>query len=271
MAIIKGNDVLFSYWDEADQELKAFACARSITINMTAELIGKSTAGSGNWKEKEMAVMSWDFIEEGVQYLDVPGQMSVTDIIDLFLAGQPVVVSLYSVDETGSNEYYLNGNAIITQVSVNAAVNNMASINITGEGTGPLVKDGPAEYGNYPTGFEIITENADTPVPGQTTLTFFWDEPVPIPDTYTVEVTDTIEGTSVEYDNILDYDGFNVVVYTDHNYTFRVKSVYFDGNASSNYSPSISWPEVANIDMEYITDSDGVTINDTDNQTIEDN
>ena len=241
MAIIKGNDVLFSYWDAADQELKSFACARSITINMTVETIGKSTAGSGNWKEKEMAVMSWDFSQEGIQYLDVDGQMSVTDIIDLFMAGEPVVVSLYSVDEGGDNEYYLNGNAILTQVSPNGAVNNLASLSITGEGTGPLVKDGPAEYGNYPANLHETGHTIDDPEPGINSYTFAWDNAVPSPAGYYLKIRNTTNNSYI----LQAEPGLSGTIQTTDASPFwgiSIASVYVPNVIVSAFSPEIIVP-----------------------------
>jgi hypothetical protein len=49
----------------------------------------------------------------------------------------PIQIQFF-VNDDASNTIQMSGNALITNVSTNGAMNNMASFNVTGEGTGEL-------------------------------------------------------------------------------------------------------------------------------------
>jgi hypothetical protein len=117
--------------------LVPFGCARSITFNMTADTIGKSTIGSGNWKEYEVVVKGWDFTIEGLIYLDMTGVLITPTVYDFWNAMEPITIEFLVTN--GTTEVQYSGEALITNVSTNGNVNNNSSLNITGLGTGELL------------------------------------------------------------------------------------------------------------------------------------
>lgn len=136
MALVRGEDVILKFNDGV--QLVPFGCARSITFNMTSDTIGKSTIGSGNWKEYEAVAKGWDFTVEGIVYLQMEDLLTAPTVYELWDAMQPVNIEFLVIDELG-NEVQYSGSALITGVSTNGNVNNTSSINITGLGTGELV------------------------------------------------------------------------------------------------------------------------------------
>jgi len=105
---------------------------------MTVDTIGKSTIGSGNWKEYEVVVKGWDFTVEGIVYLDMAGVLTVPTIYEMWDAMIPVTIEFLVTD--GTTEVQYSGEALITNVSTNGNVNNNSSLNITGLGTGELMR-----------------------------------------------------------------------------------------------------------------------------------
>ena len=136
MAIVTGEGVILKFND--GDSLVPFGCARSITFNMTADTIGKSTIGSGNWKEYEVVVKGWDFTVEGIVYLDMAGVVTAPTVYDFWDAMIPVTIEFLVTD--GTTEVQYSGEALITNVSTNGNVNNNSSLNITGLGTGELIR-----------------------------------------------------------------------------------------------------------------------------------
>src|SRR6478609_4960474 len=134
MAIVLGESVLLSFWDGS--EFVPFACTRSITINLSSELIGKSTVGSGDWKEKEVTALDWNFNFEGITYLNESGYYDLSNMIDLWINKTLIQVKFFLSD--GTTDLALTGDALIVSVSPTGSVNNVASVSVSGEGTGEL-------------------------------------------------------------------------------------------------------------------------------------
>ncbi len=137
MAIVKGSGVVIRF-DAGSGLMVPFACGRSITINMTSDIVGKSTIGSGDWKEKEVVALDWNFSIEGVVYLDTIGMITAPTLYQFWLNMAPVAID-YTLTDIDGAEVVMSGNALITNITTNGAVNNVSSLNVTGEGTGELV------------------------------------------------------------------------------------------------------------------------------------
>lgn len=136
MSLVKGEGVILKFNDGV--QLVPFGCARSITFNMTTDTIGKSTIGSGNWKEYEAVAKGWDFTVEGVIYLEMDDVLTAPTAYQLWDDMQPINIEFLVVDDL-NNEVQYSGDALITGVSTNGNINNVSSLNITGQGTGELI------------------------------------------------------------------------------------------------------------------------------------
>ena len=131
--IVRGENVNVTFWD--GDNFLGFSCVRSVTINKLTDIVGKSTIGSGKWKEKEKVAWDWNFTIEGAMYLNKSGMVGPPEIIDYWQSENPVDMIISMTNENGDVITYY-GSALITNVSGNGTVNNAASMNITGEGTG---------------------------------------------------------------------------------------------------------------------------------------
>lgn len=124
--IVKGQDISISINDEI------VSCWRSSTLTVDAETIGKSTVGSGNWKEFEGVALSWTVSGEGLIYNDE--DFTIHDAYDLMITLATVTVIFSVSDVTYS------GDAIITNITETGNVNDNGSFNISLQGTGELAK-----------------------------------------------------------------------------------------------------------------------------------
>lgn len=136
MAIVKGEGVLLKFFDGDDYI--PFGCYRSITLNLLSDIAGKSTIGSGDWKEKEVVALDWNFNCEGVPYFLQADTFDLAFLVNLWLSKAPIAIEFSVTDTTATTYLTITGNAIITNVPINGAVNNVASVSFTGEGTGEL-------------------------------------------------------------------------------------------------------------------------------------
>jgi predicted secreted protein len=245
---IRGEAVLLNFWNGS--EYVPFACTRSITINLQSEFIGISTVGSGDWKEKQIVALDWNFSFEGIFYLATSGYYDTTNIIDLWINKTSVQIQFYISD--GTTSLLMTGTAIITSVSMTGSVNNVASVNVSGEGTGALTSS---------TNFEIIEVEEDTPGVNQTTLTFSYDS-VPGATGYTIKIIDHTLGT--ETNDTQGEPPVEIVVDSNHNYSFTLR-VEPDGEI---FFGNVHWPVPYTANDSYLVDTDGYALMDTDNEYI---
>lgn len=167
MAIVKGEGVILKFLDGSGV-YTSFACARSITLNLDSEMIGKSTVGSGKWKESEVVALSWNFTLEGIIYLDEPGMTEAGDLISIWQQMVPVAIEFFIIDTTG-NEIKMSGLALLSNVTTTGSVNNVSSFNASGEGTSELLSSMNL------LNFRIVNVVPGIPALGSETLTFSWD------------------------------------------------------------------------------------------------
>jgi predicted secreted protein len=145
--VIKGTDVILEF-EDASGDFMTFACARGITVNMTSDITGKSTVGSGDWKEKEIVALDWNFQIDGVVYIGNDGQTDAISFYQIWLGKTPINIRYILNDQSANLVLQMSGAALITSVSTNGAVNQVAGITINGEGTGALQITGPFEINN---------------------------------------------------------------------------------------------------------------------------
>ena len=137
MSIVRGEGVIIRF-DAGSGVMYPFACGRSITVNMLSDIVGKSTIGSGDWKEKEKVALDWNFTIEGVVYFNREGFITAPTLYEFWLSMAPVAID-FIVSDIEGEEIVFSGNALITNITTNGAVNNVSSLNVTGEGTGELI------------------------------------------------------------------------------------------------------------------------------------
>jgi hypothetical protein len=264
MNLIRGENISISMNGEI------LSCWRSSTLQIQTDLIGKSTIGSGNWKEFEAVVNSWTVSGEGQIWQSVTFSIHDATALQVALTVVTVLFLLIEKDESGNviGAVYYAGDAIITSTQQTGNVNDLASFNISLQGTGELQIITNGVYGNYPDDFQVINALSDNPDPGLTLLSFVWNAADPEADDYTIKILNNTTSathfiTGGMPGHTIDYD-----VYSDNNYTFSIASNYFGGALQSSYSPTIIWPSPHVDGSNYIRDADGPLIIDTDNQAL---
>ena len=217
-------------------------CWRSMQFSVDVETVGKSTIGSGNNREFEPVSIGWTGSGEGQVFNDT-GLFTVHNLFDLQQALANVFL-IWEVDGGSGNMQYYYGEAIITNLTQVYNVNDIASFNAEFQGTGAIGRDTEnGIYGAPPTGFEIDSVTPDTPGVGEVTIAFTWTAADPEPQNYQIDRHDvTIDEHYYENGG---YPGntMSIGMGDTHTYTFRIRSVYSDYGAYSEWSsPVITWP-----------------------------
>jgi hypothetical protein len=183
--------------------------------------------GSGDWKEKEVVALDWNFSMEGIMYLAKPGFVDTGNFIEIWKNKTPVALQFFISDVDG-NEILMSGNALITALSPTGSVNNVGSLSVTGEGTGGLWTS---------TSFQIIQVEPNTPTAGQTRLTFTFDL-LPGANAYTIQINDLTASTTI--DDTASGPPRIEIVNSSHSYSFAYRGEYTGGPGP--WSPKIYWP-----------------------------
>lgn len=127
MAIVKGENMILSIGSSV------ISCWRSCTLAISAETVGISTVGSGNWQEVEAVNLSYSLNAEGQIWVNE--SFTVHDLYDLQIQLEPIIFS-FDVDST----IFYTGSAIITNISINGNVNDIGSFSLELQGKGELIK-----------------------------------------------------------------------------------------------------------------------------------
>lgn len=225
MAIVNGDGVLISFFD-GDEAYIPFACYRSVTINLLSDIVGKSTIGSGDWKEKEVVALDWNCNCEGIPHFLEPNRFDTAFLINLWLSKTPISIITSITANDGITYVALTGNALITDVSINGAVNNVASVSFTAEGTGEL---------NSSTWFEITSVVIHADPINEYDITFNFGT-YPFATDYTIEINDLTDDTTTT-----DVGGAAPrtieALPSSHYYSFRLKN-----DITNTYGPYIYYP-----------------------------
>lgn len=133
--VIKGENITVSFFKDSSYQL--FSCFRNVQINFKSDFIGKSTIGSGNWKEKEVVALDWSVNFEGAMYLNQSGFVNAQDMIDFWIGMVPVSVVIDMHDDE-SNVISYSGDVLIVNVNPNGTVFQAGALSVAAEGTGEL-------------------------------------------------------------------------------------------------------------------------------------
>lgn len=224
MAIVNGDGVLISFFDGEDYV--PFACYRSMTINLLSDIVGVSTIGSGDWKEKEIVALDWNCNCEGIPHFLEPNTFDAAFLINLWLSKTGISIQTTITADDNVTYIVLTGNAYLTNVSINGAVNNVASVSFTAEGTGEL---------HSSTRFEITSVVIHADPINEYDITFDFGA-YPGATTYTIEVNDLTDVTTTT-DSGGGPPRTIEALPSSHYYSFRLKN-----NITNTYGPYIYYP-----------------------------
>jgi len=140
--VLNGTDLMLFITQGGTAKTIAFAKSHKLDIKgKTREISSKD---SGIWDEKVMGRLGWSISADAMATIDQPS-FNYDDLVALMVARTPIAVFSSTatgtapgwVHATGAGSGY-TGNAIITDLSLDAKDDDNATFSITLEGTGPL-------------------------------------------------------------------------------------------------------------------------------------
>lgn len=214
---------------------KAVGCARTCSLNTKVNIIGKSTVGSGFWKEYKGVSKEWSLTSDGLAKISDGTNNTFKELTDIKNAMDPVVVG-FTVTDRSSNTYNQYGLAIIVELNASGSNNNVGVYNVTIQGTGPL-----AQFPAPEILLVVITENAD---PGLRDATITFTEAIITPLSYTIEfgLIDSVLGTATDVASSPYFmEGQDEGDVNAAGTWFRMKAIYADGESAytEKYYPNV--------------------------------
>ena len=162
MAKIKGKDVLLEIYDGGFTPL---ICATSCSINLTPELINKTTLSSGRWNEYAVRRFDWSIDLAGVSQLTGTGykfyQLFNTSNI---LAGFQIRMTF---EDSDGNTVVFTGSVMLEDISAGGDASDFSLFEGTMKGTGAynmtVTIDGVVSASNIlaEDGDDILTEGGE--------------------------------------------------------------------------------------------------------------
>ena len=155
MAKVFGDNAVLFFYDSGSWKL--YACDRSITLDVTTEVIETSVSGSGNWATFLPTKNSWTGSMDGVVSLNEINKLSLPDLRQRQYAGTLLLLR-FQHTATDGTVYTEQGTAIITDSNDIGAYNSVNIFTIQLKGTGPLTQIftpvtviNPGKVKRYPT------------------------------------------------------------------------------------------------------------------------
>lgn len=115
-------------------EGEAIACTTEATVNITNEQIEVTCKDNDGAKSYTLGGQDWNFTVGGIFSFDNNG---IDPLLDVAL-GKTVVTVRFGTDEVG--DFFLQGEAVITSLSITSPLNAVATYTATFQSNGPLSK-----------------------------------------------------------------------------------------------------------------------------------
>ena len=144
MSKIKGTDLMLF----VDNKAIAYATNHTLTVNAETVSTANKDQSSGDWDVQEVNALSWEVSSENLFSTDGNGN-DFADLFDLMVAKTPItaVFALKSeqateVPQGGWTPTFpkYTGNIVITNLQLNAPVNEFATFTMSAQGVGALTK-----------------------------------------------------------------------------------------------------------------------------------
>lgn len=138
MAKVKGEDVVLSII--AGDILTPIACGRSITFDISNDLIETSITNSGKFRTYVSGALNWSGSIEGLVFIykDNSTNNGLGQLYDLIINGSEVNINYYEVDVDGTTFLNKTGNAIIESINETSSFDNMVTFTANLKGTGQI-------------------------------------------------------------------------------------------------------------------------------------
>lgn len=233
MKVLGKNVNVFILMNDSPAVFVPFGCARNCVFTSNTVIAPCSTVGSGTASEFIGLSTNWNVSVSGLCTFDENAEIPDVRTIQKSL----VKVFVSFIQTAGARTVAYSGYGILETITESASYTDVETFDIQIQGSGEYSIEANAAYGNYPPLFQIID---DTPSGGNTLLDFVWNAADPVPDTYTIRITnlDTLEVTYEENIPEIGHTA-SITVERIYNYSFAIQSVY-SGVLRSAFSPEIT-------------------------------
>lgn len=138
MGKVRGEDVVVSIID--GDVLTPIACGRSITFDISNELIETSITNSGNYRTFTPGALEWNANIEGLVFIykDNSTYYGLGQLYDLITNGTIININYYEVDVDGTSFLNKTGSAYIESINETASFDNMVTFTANIKGTGQI-------------------------------------------------------------------------------------------------------------------------------------
>ena len=138
MAKVRGEDVVVSIID--GDVLTPIACGRSITFDISNELIETSITGSGNYRTFTPGALEWNANIEGLVFIykDNSTYYGLGQLYDLITNGTIININYYEVDVDGTSFLNKTGSCYIESINETSSFDNMVTFTANIKGTGQI-------------------------------------------------------------------------------------------------------------------------------------
>lgn len=144
MSKIKGTDLMLF----VDGKAIAYATNHTLTVNAETVSTANKDQSGGDWDVQEVNALSWEVSSENLYSTDGNGN-NFADLFDLMVAKTPIT-AVFAIKSETANEVPQNGwtpnfpkytgNIVITNLQLNAPVNEFATFTMSAQGVGALTK-----------------------------------------------------------------------------------------------------------------------------------
>ena len=137
MAKVSGSSVVLYLSDD----FYPTACARSITFDLSNDIIETSVKGSGNFRTYVQGAITWGGTIEGLTLLTdgTTSEITVANLYNWIVTGLTGSVQWYEADV--NHDYYLikQGQILIESVNETSSFDNMVTFTANFKGIGPIL------------------------------------------------------------------------------------------------------------------------------------
>ncbi len=135
MSIVRGENCVLEFYNSGNWE--PYACARSITLSTTTELIEVSVTGAGKFKHFTPTVNSFSGNADGVTHLNKPGFVTLYQLRQFQLAH--VLQRARFTRESDDGNFYIDiVDFFLTNVTDTSSFDNISTFTIELQGSGVL-------------------------------------------------------------------------------------------------------------------------------------
>lgn len=143
MGKVKGEDVILYITSAEDKEEYVIACARSITFDISQDIIETSITGAGRFRSYLPGAITWSGSVEGLVFIQkdpaAPGDnWDMGRLYSYIINKQIFYLRWFETDIENLHYLEKTGECYIESINETASFDNMTTFSITFRGTGAI-------------------------------------------------------------------------------------------------------------------------------------